>query len=419
MTRTERQKEAIKCWIKAKGKGSIEGCTGFGKTRMGLMTIKALLKKYPQFRILVVVPTTALKNQWQIQLDEWGFSFNSEVQVINTVIKHKWSCDFLILDECHRFSSTDFSQIFDCVKYKFILGLTATFERLDGKHYIMEKYCPIVDKITFLEASANGWVSDYKEYIVLLDVDDIDKYKTFNKEWTEHFEFFQFDFNLAMSMVKPAIGWKNKLAYRDTLYKGNDEKKKKEILQSINYHSIRFMQTMQLRKSFINNHPKKIEVAKKIIQARSDKKIITFSNNVKMAESIGIGDVYTGRVSKKRSATMISDFSIKSSGVLNTCAKANEGIDIPGLSVAIILGTDSSETKARQRRGRTVRKENDKIAEVFYLVINNTVESKWVKNNHKSDKNYITIDEQGLDKVLNGETPEECKKKPRQILFRW
>lgn len=30
MTRTERQKEAIKCWIKAKGKGSIEGCTGFG-----------------------------------------------------------------------------------------------------------------------------------------------------------------------------------------------------------------------------------------------------------------------------------------------------------------------------------------------------------------------------------------------------
>ena len=386
---------------------------------MGLMTIKALLKKYPQFRILVVVPTTALKNQWQIQLDEWGFSFNSEVQVINTVIKHKWSCDFLILDECHRFSSTDFSQIFDCVKYKFILGLTATFERLDGKHYIMEKYCPIVDKITFLEASANGWVSDYKEYIVLLDVDDIDKYKTFNKEWTEHFEFFQFDFNLAMSMVKPAIGWKNKLAYRDTLYKGNDEKKKKEILQSINYHSIRFMQTMQLRKSFINNHPKKIEVAKKIIQARSDKKIITFSNNVKMAEAIGIGDVYTGRVSKKRSATMISDFSIKSSGVLNTCAKANEGIDIPGLSVAIILGTDSSETKARQRRGRTVRKENDKIAEVFYLVINNTVESKWVKNNHKSDKNYITIDEQGLDKVLNGETPEECKKKPRQILFRW
>lgn len=419
MTRTERQQEAIRRWISNKGKGTIEGCTGFGKTRVGLMTIKALLKKYPQFRILVVVPTTALKDQWQIQLDEWGFSFNSEVQVINTVIKHKWSCDFLILDECHRFSSNDFSQIFNCVKYKLILGLTATFERLDGKHTIMEKYCPIVDKITFLEASVNGWVADYKEYVVLLDVDNIEEYKALNKEWTEHFEFFQFDFDLAMSMVKPNIGWRNKLAYRDTIYKGNDEQKKKDILKAINYHSIRFTQTMQLRKSFVNNHPKKIEIAKKIIEARFDKKIITFSNNVKMAESIGIGDVYTGKVSKKRSATMIEDFAKQSTGVLNTVKKADEGIDIPGLSVAIILGTDSSETKARQRRGRTVRKENDKIAEVFYLVIKDTVESKWVKNNHKTDKNYITIDEQGLEQVLRGEQPNLFKPKLGEIMFRF
>ena len=419
MTRTERQQEAIKCWIKSKGKGSVEGCTGFGKTRIGLMTIQALLKKYPQFRILVVVPTTTLKNQWQEKIDTEGFSFNVEVQVINTVIKHEWLCDFLIIDEVHRVNSDDFSKIFNCVKYKLILGLTATFERLDGKHVVMQKYCPIVDNISFMECLANGWVSDYKEYVVLIDVDNIEEYKALNKEWTEHFEFFEYNFELAMSMVKPNIGWKNKLAYRDTIYKGDDEKKKKEILQSVNYHSIRFMQTMQQRKSFINNHPKKIEIARKIIEARSDKKIITFSNNVNMAESIGIGDVYTGRVSKKRSATMIEEFNIAKTGVLNTCAKANEGLDIKGLSVAIILGTDSSETKARQRRGRTVRKEEDKIAEVFYLVIKDTVESKWVKNNHKTDKNYITIDEHGLDQVLKGESPELYKPKIGELVFRF
>lgn len=99
MTRTERQQIAVKKWIAAKGKGTIEGCTGFGKTRIGLITIKALLKKYPQFRVLVVVPTTTLKNQWQTQLDEWGFTFNAEVQVINTVIKHEWSCDYLVIDK--------------------------------------------------------------------------------------------------------------------------------------------------------------------------------------------------------------------------------------------------------------------------------------------------------------------------------
>lgn len=418
MTRTERQQEAIKYWIKAKGKGTIEGCTGVGKTRIGLMTIKALLKKYPQFMVLVVVPTIALKEQWQVQLDDWGFTFNSEVQVINTVIKHKWNCDLLIIDECHRVNSNDFSQIFSCVQYKLILGLTATFERLDGKHIIMQKYCPIVDKISFMEALTNGWVSDYKEYVVLIDVDNIDEYKEYNKEWLEHFEFFQFKFELAMSLIGKD-GWKAMLKLRDEMYKGNDTEVKKKVLQNINYHSAGFIRTLTKRKAFINNHPKKIEIAKKIIEARSNKKIITFSNNIKMAEAIRIGDVYTGRVSKKRSSTIIEDFSRESKGVLNTVKRADEGIDIPGLSVAIILGTDSSETKARQRRGRIVRKEGNKIAEVFYIVIKDTIEEKWVKNSHKTDGNFITIDEKGLEQVLRGEQPEIYKKKTTEFMFRF
>lgn len=68
---------------------------------------------------------------------------------------------------------------------------------------------------------------------------------------------------------------------------------------------------------------------------------------------------------------------------------------------------------------RTVRREGDKIAEVFYLIINNTVESKWVKNNHKTDKNYITIDEMGLEKVLRGENPQPITQKPKELMFRF
>ena len=284
----------------------------------------------------------------------------------------------------------------------------------------MQKHCPIVDQITFLEAVSNGWVSQYKEYVVLIDVNDIDEYKKINKEWLEHFEFFQYNFELAMSMVKPQVGWKNKLKYRDELYRGNDENKKKEILKSINFHSIRFMQLIQMRKSFVNNHPKKIEITKKIIEARSDKKIITFSNNIKMAESIDNGqNVYSGKLSKSKSRIMMEDFNAQETGVMHTIKKADEGIDVKGLSVAIILGTDSSETKARQRRGRAVRKEDDKIAEVFYIVIKDTVEEKWVRNNHQIDKNYITIDENGLEQVLRGEQPEPYKAKLGELMFRF
>lgn len=418
MTRTERQQESVRKWIKNKGKGSIEAATGFGKTNVGLITIKALLKKYPQFRILVVVPTTTLKSQWEKKIDDWGFTFNSEVQVINTVIKHSWKCDLLILDEEHRYNSDDFSQIFNKVKYKLILGLTATFERLDGKHVIMQKYCPIIDNISIFECQANGWVSEYKEYVVLIDVDDIEEFKILNKEFIRYFEFFNYDFD-SVKKCCGKDGWKYAIKLRDEMYKGDDENKRKELGRAIVVNAMQLMRNTQKRKLFINNHPKKIEIARKIIEARSNKKIITFSNNVKMAESIGYGDVYTGRISKKRSDSIIEDFNNMSSGVLNTCAKANEGLDVRGLSVAIILGTDSSETKARQRRGRAVRKEENKVAEIFYIVIRGTTEEKWVKNNHKTDKNYIIIDEQGLDKVLRGENPDPPKQQMRELMFRF
>lgn len=92
--------------------------------------------------------------------------------------------------------------------------------------------------------------------------------------------------------------------------------------------------------------------------------------------------------------------------------------DIKGLSVAIVLGRDSSETKSIQRRGRVVRKEGDKMAEIFNLVIDQTVETKWFQNSHTSTE-YITIDEQGLDDVLEGREPQPYVKKIKDFTFRF
>ena len=419
MTRTERQQEAAKKWIGAKGRGTIIAPTGSGKTRIALMTIKGLIKKHPYLRVLVVVPTTTLKNQWLQHINEWGFDFNVEIEIINTIVKHSYACDYLILDEIHRFNSDLFREVFNCVKYKLILGLTATFERLDGKEKIAAQYCPVVEEITKMECLANGWISDYKEYQVLLEVDNISEYKEMNKEFIRYFEFFGSDFNKCKACCGKD-GWKYKLKLRDEMYQGNDESKKKEMLQLITINSMGLMRVMQKRKAFINNHPKKVEIAKKIMEARKDLKIITFSNNVKMAEAIQNGEnVYTGRLSKKRSETMIEDFLTGKITQLNSCAKLDAGFDDPEVSVAIILGTDSSEIKAIQRRGRAVRAAENKNAEIFYLVSKDTVEQKWVKNNHKKDSDLITIDEHGLNQVLRGEQPELYKKKLGEFLFRW
>ena len=199
VSRDERQAEAVTKWLQSKGKGTIIACTGFGKTRVAINCIKKVLTKYPNIRVLVVVPTDTLKDQWTSILDSQGLSLNVTVQIINTTAKNGYECDMLVIDEIHRSPADCFSKVFTSVKYKLILGLTATLERLDGKHSIVEKYCPVIDEITLEVAKVSGWVSNFTEYQVIISADDIEEYKKYNTEFVANFEFFNFDFGLAMS----------------------------------------------------------------------------------------------------------------------------------------------------------------------------------------------------------------------------
>ena len=417
LTRDERQEESLRAWLNNKGRGCVEGCTGYGKTRIGLNAIETVRKRYPELSVIVVVPTDVLRNQWLEQLDERGLGWNCKVEIINTASKTIDQCDLLILDEVHKFAADQFSHVFKTVKYKHVLGLTATIERLDGKHELIKKYCPVVDTVTIEVAKANGWVSEFTEYQVIVSADDIDIYRDYNKEFVQHFEFFNFDFGLAMSMVGPK-GLTNRLNYRDELCSNGSKEEKSKILKEIMYHSMGFTHALQNRKKFIHNHPKKIEVAREIIKYRADKKIITFSANTKMAEAIGVGYVYTGKEGKKKNRITIDEFKQLDKGVINSCKLAIEGFDCPGLSVGIVMGVDSSATKAIQSTGRVVRKEGSKYAEMFTLVMENTVEQEWFKKSHpKGD--YVTIDVENLLLMLKGESWSPYKKKIQNYTYRF
>lgn len=297
--------------------------------------------------------------------------------------------------------------------------MTATYERLDDLHKeVMEKYCPVIDKISLEEALFNNWISQFKEYQVMLEVDDIDIYKKFNKDFQQSFEFLGYDFNLALSLLGPK-GFINRSKLRDERCPNGSEKERKEMFKAITYHATAFMRAIQSRKAFINNHPKKIEIARKIIEARPNSKILTFSNNIKMAEAIGMGgEVYTGKDSKKKARANLEEFNQKEVGIMHSVKKLVEGADVKGLDTAIMLGIDSSETRAIQSRGRVIRFQEGKVAEIFNLIIADTVETQWFANSHKTSQ-YITIDEEGLYEVLAGREPKPYSRKIKDFTFRY
>ena len=213
-------------------------------------------------------------------------------------------------------------------------------------------------------------------------------------------------------------GFTNRWQYCKDTYP-DDYAMQKDYLKSVTFHAMGFMKTMQSRKKFVQNHPEKIRIAKEIIKYRSDKKIVTFNANTAMAEAYKEGYVYTGKEGKKKNRITLEEFSKMPSGVLNSCKMAIEGLNVPDLSVGIQTGIDSSKTKAVQSLGRVVRLAKGKLgAEFFTLVINDTVETKWMQN-AKKDSQIEIIDVENLMHVLKGEPYELYKRKIKNFTFRF
>jgi superfamily II DNA or RNA helicase len=363
MSRDERQELSIKKWKDNNGKGTVIASTGFGKTRVALKVIESINYRNINTKIIVVVPTTYLKDQWELALETWKLI--AEVYVINTAIKSSLSCDVLILDEIHRYAADTFKLIFD-IKYQFILGLTATYERSDGKHELIEKYCPVIDEVTLEEATTNEWLSKFKAYDIIIPV-DLKSYDKINRSYPKFFAMFGHDFELAMKVSQNDDACKKYAAHMGWSYK--DTK----------VAAINFIKSLSKRKQWIHGHPIKVEVAKQILDKRLDKRCITFSMYNKQADEISKthGVSYHSGLTKKQLKANMDNFLSLPYGVINTGNKMDEGADIPMLEVGIILAGQSSSRQYIQRRGRVIRKEGDKESEIFNLILDKTQDISW------------------------------------------
>lgn len=367
INRDDRQYLSVTKWKEAKGIGTIVACTGYGKTRCATMIIDKAFKK---LKVCIIVPTLYLKDQWESKVGA-----NCEVIVINTAIKEKKHYDLLVLDEIHRYGSNRFSNVFTKITYTYILGLTATYERADGKDELLSKYAPVIDEVTLEEARANGWVANYKKYDILIPV-KLGEYKRINSKYHKFFAFFGHDFKVAMACATSdseckMFAWKMGWEYKD-----------------VKLAALNFMRYMQKRRTWINNHPSKIEVANQIIAARAGKKIITFSAYNKQADLLakhsGIS-YHTGKTSGN-----IQDFIDGTVDVVHTSSKLDEGADIPNLEVGIVT-SGGSKRQSIQRLGRVIRKEDNKVAEFFNLVLEGTQDLKWLQKRSEEDINLIKL----------------------------
>lgn len=110
---------------------------------------------------------------------------------------------------------------------------------------------------------------------MILDV-DLTKYNEWNQKFQSLFALFDFNFDLAMKCVQnPRIA---------ALY----AKKLGRTLKEIRGFAAAWMKMLRNRKSFVMSHPKKLEIANKILDARKDKNVLHFPLQLKMQSNLDL-----------------------------------------------------------------------------------------------------------------------------------
>jgi len=279
--------------------------------------------------------------------------------------------------EIHRYGATTFTKVFSNTKFKgkdclpFILGATATLQRQDGRHSIIEAYCPIISNIGFEEALDNKWICDFE--IINIGVNAPNDYIELNNIFRNEFSYFHDNLQQVFSC----------LYYPSALKFVQDNNLDIDIGVVIG-KAKRCLEYMRKRKQLIYESKEKLLYSKKLIEENKGAKIMTFSMSVNFANELTnlVEDSISihSKLSDRQRDLYLSEFENGKYTVLNSVKIFEEGYDAPDVTVGINISCTAVDRQFIQRLGRLLRFVEGKKA-IFYCLYLKGTKEKWTLKN--------------------------------------
>jgi superfamily II DNA or RNA helicase len=194
------QREAADAWFAAGRRGTVKVVTGAGKTVVALAIAERLQRSDPDLRVVIVVPTIVLMQQWHETLrrrsnlppsavgrlgggysDDFGGPRRILIAVLSSarkalpdLVRRAGVSDHLLFvaDECHRVGAPEMSAVLSTPR-SYVLGLSATPERDDDAGLVTDlsptgqldrELGGIVYEMTFAEAIRAGVLPPFEIY---------------------------------------------------------------------------------------------------------------------------------------------------------------------------------------------------------------------------------------------------------------
>lgn len=442
MSKSRRQEIGIELWRRNKGIGTFQWCTGMGKTYTGAIVHEKLKLARPDAKTYVIVPRKVLYDAWVEKIKDNNLK-NIEVFTVQYITRNqsKLECDLLIIDEIHLFDSNmedadifQFVNCFNLIKYKYILGLTATIKEGDFWS-IFKELCPIVDTITMDEAVENTWVAKYQEFNLLVRLDEeskveyeelsnyisstmsrlggLDKIFLIINGKLENVPVNKLSIiNGAVNLKSPPVG--NSGGRIIKTLKGEYIRKRrngtyyikvnyaKQIADTLNIEEAavktaakKCIEDIHKRKKILTNNKPKLNVVKKLTDLNL--KTIIFGQSIDFMEDMfrllleHRNDVviYHSKLSAKEKKLALERIKNNDATIILSPQSLDEAFDCADLQIGINLAYTSSIVKYIQRKGRVARLFGDKKAYFVNICTKHTQEQKWLNEMQSKNTNIV------------------------------
>ncbi len=379
------QAEGIAAWKAAGKRGLILLPTGTGKS-----FVAELAMMETQRSTLVVAPTIDLMNQWyeilsssfqrSVGLLGGGYHEIEDITVstYDSAYLHMERLGgrfgLLIFDEVHHLPGPSYLYAAECCVAPFRLGLTATLERPDGRHQLLDEVVgPIVYHRSIREL-AGEYLAEYdvEQITVELDPDEF-------IEYTEAREVYRSFVREKGIRFGGPQGWGQFV-----------------LVSSRSAAGRRAMKAYQTARRLALSAPSKLRDLEGLLRRHKKDRVIIFTNDNDSVYRISrrfLVPAITHQTDAKERKEILSRFNEGIYPCLVTSRVLNEGVNVPDVNVGIILSGTGSVREHVQRLGRILRKQPDKRATLYEIVTANTVE-QYVSERRREHDAYRRDEEQ-------------------------
>ena len=383
------QKEALVALEQHNYNGICECGTGVGKTVLGIEVIKRLPRN-----VLICVPTIHLQQQWKdelikheaAKLEDIGFVGGGEhdltkritIAVVNSLRSITLKKDLLVIDETHRALSEENFKFIQNGVYDHIVGLTATLDRQDGREDLILKLAHVVYSYEQKDAIEDGILSPYD--VVNMNVFLTQEEQGLFEEAKAIVDMYgpTFDYNIGT-----ATG-----ALRGPFCKAAAEYlkavgKRRRILSHAKNKAIAALDVVALEMDEATGELPKTIIFSEYIDTADDIVKMFLEKGIKVAKYHSAMK-NEGESVLKYKQRMIQEFKDDKFRIMVACKALDEGINVPDVSLGIIVAGTSVDRQFIQRLGRILRARPGKKAKIYQFYIGGTTDEKWMRKRSKS-----------------------------------